>query len=131
MWVRLGWAGLLLLLVACGGASGTSVARQTIDGVTIALERPASIAVLQDYDVVVGLSDAAGAPIEGALVFLEQDMPAMPMSSNQPLGEPIGNGRYRIKAVFTMDGRWVVKVHATIAGKDYVAAFDQDVALPQ
>jgi nitrogen fixation protein FixH len=117
----------ILLLAACGGA-GTSVEKQTVDGITFALEQPRQVALLDNYEYTVTLTDAAGKPIDGAQVSLEQDMPAMPMNSNRPLGEPLGDGRYRITGVFTMEGDWIVKIHARVAGKEYVATFDQQVA---
>jgi hypothetical protein len=122
-----------MLLAACGsgGRAGYTLQQQTINGITITLERPQQIAVLQDFEAFVTLADASGTRIDGATVYLEQDMPAMKMGSNQPLGEPLGNGQYRLKSVFTMDGAWVVVVHASIAGKQYAASFDQQVTLQQ
>lgn len=122
----------LVLLVACGGdRPGYSSASQAADGVTIMLERPANITPLQDYEFFVTLTDGSGKPLDGATVFLEQDMPGMPMGSNQPLGEALGNGQYRIRGVFTMDGKWVVKVHAMVGGNEHIASFDQEVNLPK
>lgn len=121
---------LALLLAACGGGrAGYTSAQQVAGGVSFTLERPERITPLQDYEFVVTLADAAGKPIDGATVFLEQDMPGMPMGSNQPLGEPLGNGQYRIRGVFTMDGKWVVKIHASIGGDEHVATFEQTVLL--
>jgi hypothetical protein len=119
---------LIIGLAACGiggGRAGYTSQQQTIDGITITLERPQQIAVLQDFEAFVTLADASGKRIDGATVYLEQDMPAMNMSSNQPLGEPLGNGQYRLKSVLTMDGAWVLVVHAGVAGKDYAASFEQ------
>jgi hypothetical protein len=123
-----------LLLAGCGGGgarAGYASQQQTIDGITIALERPQQIAVLEDYEFFVTLTDAAGKRVDGATVYMEQDMPAMQMGSNQPLGEPLGNGQYRLRGVFTMDGAWRLVVHAGVAGKDYAAAFDQQVTTQQ
>lgn len=120
-------AGLLLLALAGCGRAATSVAEQTVDGVTIALERPAELALLQDYELIVALRDSASQPIDGATVFLEPTMPAMPMGSNQPLGEPLGGGRYRIRGVFTMEGRWLLKIHVVLADVRRVAVFEQQV----
>lgn len=123
-----------LLLTACGGTGarpGYTAAQQVSDGITITIERPSSVTLLQDYQFFVTLSDAGGQPIDGATVFLEQDMPAMPMGSNQPLGEALGKGQYRIKGVFTMDGQWIIKIHATVAGKEHIATFEQSVAPAQ
>jgi YtkA-like len=119
---------LLTALAGCGGGrAGYTSQQQTIDGITITLERPQQIAILQDIEMFVTLADASGKRIDGATVYLEQDMPSMKMASNQPLGEPLSSGQYRLKSVFTMDGAWVVVVHAGIAGKDYAASFDQVV----
>ncbi len=130
-------AAFFLLLTALAGC-GTSGARtgytsqqQTIDGITITLERPQQITILQDVEYFVTLADASGKRIDGATVYLEQDMPTMKMSSNQPLGEPLGNGQYRLKSVFTMDGAWQVVIHASVARKDYAASFDQPVTPAQ
>jgi hypothetical protein len=123
-----------VILCACGtggGRAGYTSQQQTIDGLTITLERPQQIAILQDVEYFVTLADASGTRIDGATVYLEQDMPAMKMGSNQPLGEPLGNGQYRLKNVFTMDGAWVVVIHASVAGKDYAASFDQQVTPQQ
>jgi hypothetical protein len=120
----------LALLAACGGP-GTTTQQQTVDDLTIALERQEEIALLEDYAFTVTLTDAAGQPVDGATVYMEQDMPAMPMGANQPLGEPLGGGKYRIAGVFTMEGDWVLKIHAVVGGKDHVATFEQHVALPR
>ena len=119
-------------LAACGsgGRAGYISQQQTIDGITITLERPQQIAILQDFEYIVTLADATGKRVDSATVYLEQDMPTMKMGSNQPLGEPLGNGQYRLKSVLTMDGAWVLVVHANIAGKEYAASFDQQV-VPQ
>jgi len=118
------------VLAACGsdgGRAGYTSQQQTVDGLTITLERPQKVATLQDFEAFVTLTDASGKHVDGATVYLEQNMPTMKMSSNQPLGEPLGNGQYRLKSVFTMDGAWVLVVHASAAGKDYAASFDQQV----
>jgi hypothetical protein len=120
---------VLLVLAACGGASA-AVEKQTVDGLTFALERPQTLALLENYTFEVTLTDAAGQPVEGATVFMEQDMPAMPMGANQPLGEPLGQGKYRLTGVFTMEGDWLLKIHARVAGQEHVATFEQ-VVTPQ
>lgn len=120
-----------LLLAACGGGAraGYTAEQKVVDGITIKLEHPQQLPVLQDYELFVTLSGADGKPIDGATVFMEQDMPSMPMQSNQPLGEPLGNGQYRLSGVFTMEGAWHLVIHATIAGQEHVAAFDQNVTV--
>jgi len=120
---------VLLLLVACGGGgqAGYTKQQKTVDGLAFTLERPEQAELLKDYDLFVTLNDSAGKPVDGATVFLDLAMPAMPMGSNQPIADGLGGGRYRIKSAFTMEGDWKVDVHATVGGKEYVATFDQPV----
>ena len=49
----------------------------------------------------------------------------------QPIADGLGGGRYRLKNAFTMEGDWKLDVHATIAGKEHIATFDQPVTLQQ
>ena len=121
----------IFFLAACGGGGGRpgyTSAQQQAGDFTITLEQPQKIALLENYELFVTVQDMAGKPVDGATVSLEQDMPAMPMNSNQPLGEPIGNGQYRITGVFTMEGDWVLKINVAVAGKQATATFEQPVA---
>jgi len=123
---------LVFTLVACGGGrAGYSAEQQTVNGITIKLEHPQQLALLQQYELFVTLTGADGRPIDGATVFMAQDMPAMPMNSNQPIGEPLGNGQYRITGVFSMDGDWRLVIHARVAGQEYAATFNQSVTPAQ
>ena len=123
---------LLLALAACaGGAPGYTTQQQTVEGISITLERPQQAELLKDYELFVVLKDASGAAIDGATVFVEMSMPAMPMPPQQPIADGLGSGRYRLKNTFTMEGDWKVDVHATIAGKEHIATFDQPVILQQ
>jgi hypothetical protein len=119
---------LVPALAACGGGRpGYITQQQPADGITITLERPQQAQVLKDYDLFVSLIDAQGKPVDGAIVFIDIVMPAMSMGTNQPLADPLGNGQYRIKGVFTMEGDWRLTVHAKIAGQDHAATFEQPV----
>ena len=122
----------LLGLAACaaGGTPGYTTQQQTVDGITITLERPQQAELLKDYELFVTLKDG-GTTIDGATVFVEMSMPTMPMPPQQPIADSLGGGRYRLKNAFTMEGDWKVDVHATIAGKEYIATFDQPVSLQQ
>jgi YtkA-like len=131
---KLGVLALLLVLTACGGGgaqSGYTTQQQTIDGISFTLERPQAAELLKDYELFVTLSDASGKPVDGATVFLDMVMPSMPMPPQQPIADSLGNGRYSVRSAFTMEGDWQVAAHATIAGKEYVATFDQPVKLAQ
>jgi hypothetical protein len=124
---------LLFALAACAGsgAPAYTAQQQTVEGVSITLERPQQAELLKDYELFVTLKDAGGAAIDGATVFLDMSMPTMPMPPQQPIADGLGGGRYRLKSVFTMEGDWKIDVHATIAGKEHVATFDQPVTLQQ
>jgi YtkA-like len=124
---------LALLLAACAGSGtpGYTTQQQTVDGLSISLERPQQAELLKDYELFVTLKDANGATVDGATVFLDMSMPDMPMPPQQPIADGLGSGRYRLKSVFTMEGDWKVNVHATVAGKEHIAMFDQPVALQQ
>jgi nitrogen fixation protein FixH len=124
--------GFLLALSACGGGGtqpGYIRQQQTVDGLSITLERPQQAEILKDYELFVTLNDASGKPVDGAAVFLDMAMPAMSMGANQPIADGLGDGRYRIKGAFSMEGDWRVIAHATVAGKEYTATFDQPVTL--
>jgi nitrogen fixation protein FixH len=118
-----------LLASACGVGGADYVTQQrAVDGLTIALEQPRQPRILEQYDLIVTLTDAVGQPVDGATVYLDLTMPAMPMGVNQPVADPLGGGRYGAKALFTMEGDWNVAVHASVAGREYVAIFDTQAA---
>jgi hypothetical protein len=120
-----------LALPACGGQPQYIALQQTVDGLTVTLERPQEVVALQDHDVFVTLADAEGRPVDGATIYLDQSMPGMVMGVNQPLAEGLGGGRYRVATVYSMEGDWLVVVHARVGGKEYVAGFDYPVMLPK
>jgi len=123
---------LALLLSACGSGGGGSgphiTQRQMVDRLTIALERPVAPQLLVEQELLVTLTSGDGKPVDGADVWLGMLMPTMRMSPNEPDAIPAGNGRYRIRALFTMAGSWNLEVHATIQGQEHVAVFIVSVA---
>jgi hypothetical protein len=117
------------LLAGCGGADSTAnVQRATVDGLTIALEAPAAPTVLDQAGFVITLTDASGAPVDGADVYLELGMDGMPMGSNTPIATGEGKGVYRAQSVFDMAGAWSMTVNVSLNGKDYAATFATNVA---
>lgn len=84
----------------------------------------------QDYTLVVQLHNAASQSISDAQVFLDLTMPAMPMGMNQPIADNLGDGRYQVRTVYTMEGLWQINVHVTQDGRERVASFYHDVFLP-
>lgn len=120
---------LFLFLTACESpnfvpGSGTRQSeRQTIDDLTIVLERPQTAHVNIQQRMLVTLTDEAGSPVTGATVYLRLVMPVHPMGMNQPIAMPDGNGTYRADAVYTMEGRWNVTVVVDRAGRTTEAQF--------
>lgn len=115
---------LALLLTACGGATTPAAQTKTVDGVTIALDAKNEATMNKPQTWLITLTDAAGAPIDNADVYLDLAMPSMTMGQNKPLATPQGNGVYQAEGVYSMGGVWRVTVHAEVAGVDHAAEFD-------
>jgi hypothetical protein len=119
-------AWILVLLTGCGTQnvnSNIDVQTKTVDGLVIALEAPKVTKLLDTASFLITLTDATGKPVEGADVYLELLMPAMPMGTNKPVATVEGPGKYRAQGVFDMIGDWQVTVHANVEGKDHAAMF--------
>jgi hypothetical protein len=121
----------LFMLTACSlGQSNYITQQQTVDGITIAIERPQEAELLKDYELIVTLTNAGNQPVENAQVYFDLTMRTMPMDLNQPIADPLGNGRYGARAVFAMEGDWDIIVYATVDGTEHVAEFDLRVLPP-
>ncbi len=116
---------LALFLTACGPAAAPPAPRlqQVVDGLTIGLEATQSPKLNASEQLVVILTDAQGQPVDGADVYIDLTMPAMPMGTNRPIAEAQGQGRYLAQTAYTMSGEWEVTVVATVEGKEYRALF--------
>lgn len=126
---RIALAALLLaLLAACGGPPATLRQEQTVDGLTIGLEAAERPRLNAAQELIVTLADAQGAPVDGAAVYLDLTMPAMPMGTNAPIAEPLGQGRYRAgNVVMNMTGDWEISVVAEVGGAERRAVFTRAV----
>ena len=111
------------LLAACGAPSNLTHFKATADGLTIALEITASPKINTSEQFLVTLTDAQGQPVEGADVYLDLTMPAMPMGTNRPVAEPQGAGRYLASSAYTMTGEWSITVVVEIAKVEHRALF--------
>lgn len=121
---------LLLFLAACAAPSqptAETAQTQVVAGITIALRANSQPALNQAETFLIDLTDANGAPITDALVSLNLDMPAMPMSSNRPIAEHLGNGRYQAQTAYTMSGSWEIIVQVEAAGQTLNATFTREV----
>lgn len=121
---------LMMLLVSCGGSLQQGYTTQTLEtnGFTFTYEHPETADMLKDYDLFITVTDADGKPVDQATVFLDLTMPAMYMPPQQPIAEALGNGRYRVSTLFTMEGEWHVHAHAIINGTTQTVTFNQNVA---
>ncbi len=126
----------IILLVIAGitigacGATTTVVDERVVDGLTIALERPAQPVALRDYSFTATITDAADQPVEATLVYFDFTMPQMEMGVHQPIADRIGPGRYGVRTLYSMEGDWRITVVATIDGRDVRAWFDHSVLPP-
>ena len=123
---------VLLSLSGCGGSTSnatraTVTQKQLVDQLVIALEAPAKPRLLAEEDLMITLTDASGKPVEGAQVWLGLVMPTMQHSPNEPDAVSAGQGRYTVRALFTMVGTWNMEVHATVLGQEYIAIFHAPV----
>ena len=96
----------------CDLGSGPCSAEAGAVGIRLELS-PRPLRPLSEVEASVALT-SAGAPLEGAEVWLRLSMPGMYMGENRTSLEPLGGGRYRGKAVLLRcaSGRrdWVAEV---------------------
>ncbi len=95
-----------LLLAGCGAPEPAPVA----SGLTITAETNPTPARVGDVEIVLTVKDAQGKPITGAFVYIFADHTDMTgMTMNGQAAEQ-GDGRYSIKANFSMSGNWKLNV---------------------
>jgi len=128
------WRGMFVLWMMFGLLTGCSVVThpasgltQTVDGLTVTLTATTQpvVASAQSWHIIV--TDATGAPVEDAEVYLDLVMPGMAMGQQKPWATPQGNGRYIAEGAYTMDGPWQVIVHVEIDRVDHTVPFRIDV----
>lgn len=118
----------LIALAACAAAPAPTRQEQTVEGLTIGLEAPETPRLNAAQELVVTLSDAQGSPVDGATVYLDLTMPAMPMGTNAPIAQPLGQGRYSApNVVMNMTGDWEIAVVAEVDGVERRAVFTRVV----
>lgn len=131
---RLGWAALALAILLCAAGCQRTSQQQPADQ---APELAAELTVdptpprVGPATLLVRLSDASGAPVEGAGISLKGDMSHAGMAP--VLAETSGGagGLYQATWHWSMAGDWFVTVTATLAdGRTLVRRFDLTVAGP-
>lgn len=125
------WAfAIALALAACSSTTSSPTPQpqqQVSDGITIELTVAEQPQLNQAQEFIIRLLDSAGQPIEGAQVYLDLDMPAMPMGTNQPIASGIGEGRYSTQSAFTMTGEWIITVVVKVNDTEHRATFTREV----
>lgn len=107
-----------VLLTACGGAAQPTDATSA-QAVTIALSTDPNPVVVGDVEIVFTITDAGGAPIEGATVDVDAEHPSMAGMGMSGAAVEQGGGKYSIKANFSDAGDWVLTVYVRKDGLDY------------
>ncbi|MDW8403292.1 FixH family protein [Chloroflexus sp.] len=123
------WLGFIVLLAAITACSSAVELRETqvVDGLSITLDTPNRPRMNTAVDFIVLLNDAQGNPVNDANVYLDLDMPAMPMGVTRPVALPDGPGRYWARTAYTMEGLWEITVVVERATTTYRATFRRDV----
>ncbi len=116
---------LSVLLAACGSAA--TPADTTSSGqANIKLETNPTPAVKGDIELIFTITDASGAPVEGAKVDVNAEHPAMAGMGMSGLATEQGGGKYSIKANFSDAGDWVLTIYVREGELDY----KEEIKLP-
>jgi hypothetical protein len=116
-----------LLLIACAAPTEPVRQEQLVDGLRITFEAADNERINTAQTFLVRLNDATGAPITDAAVYLDLDMPAMPMATNRPVADNLGDGVYQANGAYTMTGEWEITVVVVVDGVEYRAVFERTV----
>lgn len=125
----------LAVLAACQAAPVTSPAAWSVtappaaglNGVLSAAGAPQA----GDNELDLALTDAAGQPVKDAVVQFDFDMTNMSMGQNAADAPGDGQGHYRARVHFSMDGPWRVIARVRRPGQAEAALrFEFSVKLP-
>jgi len=78
---------------------------------------------LKDTVLTAYVKDSDGRQLTGAAVVFDLSMPGMYHGENRPVGAESEPGVYRGEGVFTMGGKWLIKVEVKAPGVDVVRKF--------
>ena len=116
---------LSVLLAACGGAA-TPAETTSSKQVNIKVETSPTPAMKGDIELIFTITDASGAPIEGAKVDVNAEHPAMAGMGMSGQATEQGGGKYSIKASFSDAGDWVLTIYVRKGELDY----KEEIELP-
>jgi hypothetical protein len=121
---------LLAALTGCQRASQQAASDQAPE-IAAALAIDPDPAVVGPTNMRVTLTDASGAPVQGASVSLKGDMSHAGMQPVLAEAGAAANGVYEAQWMWTMAGDWFVTVTAALPdGRTLVRRFDLTVAGP-
>jgi ABC-type glycerol-3-phosphate transport system substrate-binding protein len=109
---------LSVLLTACGGAA-TPADTASSGPVNIKVETNPTPAMKGDIELMLTITDASGASIEGAKVDVSAEHPAMADMGMSGLATEQGGGKYSIKANFSDSGDWMLTIYVRKGELDY------------
>lgn len=127
-WIQRFWLIVaVVVFVACSSGAVPLRETQIVDDLEITLDTPNRPRMNTAVDFIVLLRDAQGNPVDDANVYLDLDMPAMPMGVTRPVALPDGPGRYWARTAYTMEGLWEITVVVERSSMTYRAMFHRDV----
>ena len=109
---------LSVLLAACG-STATPADTASSAQANIKLETNPTPAMKGDIELMFTITDASGAPIEGAKVDVAAEHPAMAGMGMSGQATEQGGGKYSIKANFSDSGDWVLTIYVRKGELDY------------
>jgi len=109
---------LSVLLAACGSAA-TPADTSSSGQVNITLETNPTPAMKGDIELMFTITDASGAPIEGAKVDVSAEHPEMEGMGMSGQAIEQGGGKYSIKANFSDPGDWFLTIYVRNDELDY------------
>ena len=102
-------------LVSCRQSASTTGAPSSAAAATIELVAPLCSPPVGTGEVLVRLSDAAGAPIDDARLLLRGDMTHAGMIPMLAAADGGADGLYQVPVEWSMAGEWVLTVEAVLA----------------
>lgn len=123
------WVGLALAAAACTGGADDADPSGQGDELDVTATFDPSPARAGRNTLVVDVADAAGDPVDDALVTVDPQMPAHGHGSTEdPVIEAQTGGRYIAYPVtFPMAGSWVVTVTATAGAQSGVLELEVEI----
>lgn len=124
---------ILLLVIGTAFMAGfgppvSGALSQSKGGLTVSLNiTPQPPVAMEPVTLLLTLTDATGRAITGADIAYDLTMPEMAMPPNRPPASEEAEGQYRSRTVFTMSGKWHIKVTVNNNGRKDLFVFETSV----